>query len=330
MAIDRIELEKAASLINGHRSAVVLGHEHPDGDAIGSSLGLGLMLENVGYRVCASWPEPFKIPHKFQFLPGMRMLARSEEMPEDGIVITVDCANLDRLEAFKPAILSADAVINIDHHPDNSRFGAVNIVDPAAAATAEILYLAAQNMGLKVGLESAVCLYTGIVTDTGKFQFANTTATTLRAASEMVSMGVDVNEIYCNIYQSDSLAYIRLAGRILEGAAFQEDIGLIYVGVTREELDKSGVNMEETEDLIDGLRALRGHSVAAVFKEIRDGRIRVSLRSRNDMDIGSVARRLGGGGHMVAAGYTSTTRSMEEAVAELREELIADERSPAG
>lgn len=330
MTIDSGEVKGAASLIKGHSSAVVLGHEHPDGDAIGSSLGLGLMLEDVGYRVRVSWPQPFSLPHKFQFLPGMRMLARPEELPEDGIVFTVDCANLDRLEVFKPAILSADAVINIDHHPDNSRFGAVNIVNPAAAATAEILYLAAGDLGLSVDPEAAVCLYTGIVTDTGKFQFANTTATTLQAASDMVGMGVDISEIYGNVYQSDSLAYIRLAGRILEGAVFHEDVGLIYVCVTREELEKSGVNMEETEDLIDGLRALRGHNVAAVFKEIRDGRIRVSLRSRNDLDIGSVARRLGGGGHMVAAGYTSKARSMDEAVAELRGELIAGERSPAG
>ena len=330
MVIDGAEIEKAVALIRGHNTAVVLGHEHPDGDAIGSALGLGLMLEGAGYRVIVSWPHPFTLPHKFRFLPGMRMLAGPRDIPADGILFTVDCANLDRLEVFKPAISSADAVINIDHHPDNSRFGNVNIVNPSAAATAEILYLAASELGLKICLEAAVCLYTGIVTDTGKFQFANTTATTLMVASEMVSMGVDISEIYGNIYQSDSLAYIKLAGKILEGAVFDEDMGLIYVCVTLGELERSGVNMEETEDLIDSLRALRGHNVAAVFKETRDGRIRVSLRSRDNLDIGSVARRLGGGGHMVAAGYTSKARNMEDAVVELREELIAGERSPAG
>jgi len=317
VVIDGSEVERAAWLIRSHREATVLGHEHPDGDAIGSSLGLGLMLEAAGYRVTVSWPRPFTVPHRFAFLPGMRMIAKPADTSPDGIVFTVDCANLDRLDVFKPAISSADAVINIDHHPDNSRFGKVNIVEPAAAATSEILYVIAGDLGLEVDLQAALCLYTGIVTDTGKFQFANTTAETLTVASEIVSMGVEPSEVYGEVYQSDSLAYIRFAGRVLERASYDETAGLVYACVTRRDLAESGVNMEETEDLIDGLRALKGHRVAAVFKETRDGKVRVSLRSRNNIDIGSVARSLGGGGHMVAAGYTSGSGTMEEAVTEL-------------
>jgi phosphoesterase RecJ-like protein len=323
VAIDRRELEKAAHLFGEHDTAVILGHEHPDGDAIGSVLALSLMLSRAGYSISASWPQPFKLPYKFRFLPAMEYLVSPESVKTDGLVVTLDCANLDRLEVFRELTLRADAVINIDHHPDNSRFGSVNIVDPSAAATAEIIYLAAADLGLELDLEAAICLYTGLVTDTGKFQYANTSSGTLRAASEMVAMGVDVNEIYRHIYQSDSLAYIKLAGKLLADAVFQEDIGLIYTAVTRADLQQYGVNMEETEDIIDSLRALSGHNIAAVFKEMKDGRIRASLRSRNEIDIGSVARRLGGGGHRVAAGYTSSARTIGDAVAELRKEIIA-------
>jgi bifunctional oligoribonuclease and PAP phosphatase NrnA len=327
---EREELARAASLIDDHHTALVFGHEHPDGDAIGSTLAFCHMLARRGYTVRASWPPPFKMPHKFLFLPGMKSIVQADEVEVDGLVITLDCANLDRLDAFRQVTEAADAVINIDHHPDNSRFGTVNIVDPAAAATAEIIYLKAPDLGLEVDIDAAVCLYTGIVTDTGKFQFANTSANTLGAASEMVALGVDVSEIYRNIYQNDSLAYLRLSGKLLTGAVFQEDIRLIYAAVTRPDLELYGVEMEETEDLIDSLRGVRDHRIAVVFKEMTDGRIRVSLRSRNEIDIGSVARKLGGGGHRVAAGYTSGARSIEDAVAELRREIIAGQRSPAG
>lgn len=316
------ELQAVRKAIDSHGSAVVLGHQHPDGDAIGSVLGLGLMLSRRGLKVSASWPEPFEIPEKYAFLPGTGMLKKPADIESEGLVFALDCANADRLEDMSARVMDAPDIVNIDHHPDNTMFGTVNIVDAAAAATAEIIYLAAPEIGLEIDTETAVCLYTGIVTDTGRFQFSNTSAETLRIAAGLVDRGVSPNHVFGSVYQSDSLEYMRLSGEILSRAVFEPDLGLIHASLTKADLERWGVRMAETEDLVDSLRSLKGHSMAVLFKETRDGRIRVSLRSRKDTDVGGIARKLGGGGHRAAAGYTSEKRSAAEALTELREEIV--------
>lgn len=322
-ALDDSQLEEAARLLSSRGPVMVFGHEWPDGDAIGSLLALCLCLERQGHRVSGSWPSPMELPHKYEFLPGRELLVTPAGLDGAGVTITVDCANIDRLRDLKDVALASSAIINIDHHPDNTGFGTLNLVDPAAASTAEIIYDAAGRLGMEVTLDAGICLYSGIVTDTGRFQFTNTTAETLRMASELVALGVKPHTIYENIYQSDTLEYIRLTGEVLKRSVYEEELGLIYGWVTQRDLSSFKVKMSETEDLIDDLRALRGHRVAALFKELASGKIRVSLRSRVDCDIGIVARNLGGGGHRVAAGYTSGRPGLPEAIQELREEIVA-------
>jgi len=319
-------LEEVRRLITGTRSALVLGHQYPDGDAIGSVLGLGLMLAAAGYDVQASWPEPFEMPEKYLFLPGMSLLVPPAGIkPGFGVSIALDCANERRLEELQEPALAVP-LVNIDHHPDNSQFGRANLVDPAAASTSQIVYSLIEPLCLVLDRDSATCLYAGLVTDTGRFQFSNVTAETLRIAAQLVAAGVEPHRVYENIYQSDSLSYIRLAGDVLCRAVYDGDLGLIYGYVSQEDLSKFGVKMNETEDLIDNLRALRGHKIVALFKEQKDGTVRVSLRSRSDTDIGSIARKLGGGGHRVAAGYTSDKRGIDDALLQLKEEIIASGR----
>lgn len=316
------EIEEAARLVGECKATVVLAHQYPDGDAIGSMLGLGLMLSKSKHEVQCSWPEPFELPLKYEFLPGRNLLRKPSDIIKGDLLIAVDCASLERLEDFKKMACDSTEVINIDHHPDNTMFGSVNIVDTNASATAEIVYVVADKLGLSVDREVAECLYSGIVTDTGKFQFSNTGANTLVTASHLVELGVDPNVIYENIYQSDSLEYIRLSGEILNSAVYDKDLSLIYAILTQEALERWGVRMGETEDLIDSLRSLRGHRIAALFKELVGGRIRVSLRSQAGTDVGAIARRLGGGGHVLAAGYTSGRDSFQDALNELKEEII--------
>ncbi|MFH1148983.1 MAG: bifunctional oligoribonuclease/PAP phosphatase NrnA [Actinomycetota bacterium] len=319
--IDERETARAAQIISTSRELMIFGHHFPDGDAIGSILGLGLMLEKAGHRVQASWPEPFEPPEKYDFLPGRRMLRRPSELVPAGAAIALDCANAGRLEELEQVATSAPGLINMDHHPDNSMFGDANLVDHQCAATAQIIYEHATGLDIRLDLESALCLYTAIVTDTGRFQYSNTHAGTFEAAAEMVRMGVEPNLVFANVFQNDSLAYLRLTGSILSGAVYDDDLGLVYAALRREDMKRFGVAMNETEDLVDSLRTLRAHRVAALFKELQDGKVRVSLRSRADTDIGSLARRMGGGGHRVAAGYTSSARGVDAAVEELREEL---------
>jgi bifunctional oligoribonuclease and PAP phosphatase NrnA len=327
MKLDKKQLKKAAELMAESKSIVVLGHTYPDGDAIGSVLGLAIAARAAGWEVQASWPQPFEMPHKYVFLPGADLLIPPEELSIENVVIAIDCASAARLEELEEKVIGHSSVINIDHHPDNSEFGSINLIDPTASASSEIIYRHSTELGLKINDKSALCLYTGIVTDTGRFQFGNTTAETLEAASEMVAMGVEPNTVYENVYQSDSLAYLKLSGEIITRAAFDRELGLIYGCITQADLDEFGVKMNETEDLIDDLRALKGHVIAALFKEREDGRIRVSLRSRVDFDVGSIARKLGGGGHRVAAGYTSARRNMRETIEELKEEIVVRSRS---
>jgi phosphoesterase RecJ-like protein len=321
MSIDEREIARAAEIISGSDELVIFGHQFPDGDAIGSILGLALMLEHAGHRIQASWPEPFDPPAKYDFLPGQSMLRRPGELERAGAAIALDCANAGRLEELQDIALAAAGLVNIDHHPDNSMFGDANLVDQRCAATAQIIYEHAAELGARLDRDSALCLYTGIVTDTGRFQYSNTLAGTFDAAAAMVRMGVEPNFVFASVYQNDSMSYLRLSGAVLSGAVYDEPLGLVYAAVRREDLARFGVAMNETEDLVDSLRALRGHRVAALFKELSDGTVRVSLRSRADTDIGSLARRMGGGGHRVAAGYTSSARCVDAAIDELREEL---------
>jgi phosphoesterase RecJ-like protein len=243
--------------------------------------------------------------------------------------MAMDCANAGRLEELEEGALERP-ILNIDHHPDNSLFGTCNIVRQDASATSQLVFELAPGLGFEVDRDVAICLYTGLVTDTGRFQFSNTTARTLRIAADLVEAGVEPHLVFENVYQDDSLPYLRLSGEMLCRAVYEPDIGLVYGTLSQADLRRCGVLMTETEDLIDYLRALRGHRVVALFKEMRDGGVRVSLRSRKDTDIGSIARKLGGGGHRVAAGYTSSKGDFAGALSELRDEIIEAIRGPGG
>jgi phosphoesterase RecJ-like protein len=328
VAIEPIEVERAAALIRDCRKVLVVGHENPDGDAIGSMLGMALMLEKAGKTVRCSWPGPSEMPRRYRFLPGWHTFTMPSERTAVELVVAVDCSNVVRFEGSDSMFGEDIKIINIDHHPDNTFFGYANVVDTKASAVAEILYLYADKLGLDLDEDAALCLYVGILTDTGRFQFGNTSETTLRVASEMVGMGVDPNLVFRNVYQSDSLQYLRLCGHVLSSAIFDESLGLIYGSVTQEEMKSRGVTMDEIQNLIDYLRTLKGHSVAALFKELQSGYIHVSLRSGAGIDVGSIARRLGGGGHRAAAAYTSEKKGIGEALAELRQEIVKLGRNP--
>jgi len=291
-------------------------------------LGLGLMLDRAGYSVQASWPEPFDMPEKYSFLPGDGLLVKPSEIDfTEATVFALDCANEGRLEGLKEKSLERP-LVNIDHHPDNSMFGAANLADPKASATTQIVFSVTDAFGLEVFTYAAICLYTWLVTDTGRFQFSSVTAGTLRIAASLLECGVDPHAVYENVYQSDTLNYLRLSGEVLCRSVYEADMGLIYGYVSQADLERFGVRMNETEDLIDNLRTLRGHRIVALFKEQPDGRVRVSLRSRSDVDIGTLARSFGGGGHRVAAGYTSSRNGFEEALGELKEKIIASGWGP--
>lgn len=300
------ELNTVVDILNQANAVFLASHVNPDGDSIGSLIGLALVLKGLGKEVTASLPAPQDFPPQYSFLPGKELLSSTGEL--EGAVdvfVALDCSNIDRLGDLREKAESAGILINIDHHEDNQRFGQVDLVDKRVSSTSELVYRILLEADWPIGQEVATNLYTGLVTDTGRFQHRNTTPETFMAASDLAEAGADIFAVVREVYENQSLSYTHLLGLTLERTRVLEDYGLVYSFISQEDLRRTGAMMSETEDMIDFLRLVQGTRVVALFKELEDGKVRVSLRSRDSFEVGPVARLLGGGGHAMAAGYTS-------------------------
>lgn len=315
------DLDVAVRIIRESGTVGLASHVNPDGDGVGSLLAMTAVLLRLGKEVHASLPEPSQYPPQYLFLPGGDLLSRPDDMPGGmDLFVALDCSNLERLGRLRSRAEEARLVINLDHHEDNQFFAHLNLVDPEASSTSELVYRLMRRAGWEITPDVATCLYTGLVTDTGRFQHRNTGPRALAVASDLAAAGADLPLISREVYENQSLAYTRLLGRALQRAEVLEDLGLVYSYITQKDLLDTGASLPETEDLIDHLRSVRGTRMAALFKELDDGRVRVSLRSRNGVEVGPIARSLGGGGHANAAGYTSET-DIEGSLARLMEIL---------
>ncbi len=316
------ESERVAEALRSAKSVLISSHENADGDSVGSLLGLALALRRTGKAVAAMLPNGEKVPPQYRFLPGADSIAEGGGgAPEAEVFVALDCGNLERLSSLSEAAKRSPCLVNVDHHEDNTRFGDINLVEPEASSTSEIVYWTLKEGGFELGKEEAVCFYTGLLTDTGRFRNVNTTPRALHAAAEMLEMGVSPEEIVSRVYEETSLPYLRLLGRVLERAEMTDGFPLLHSYISREDLRETGVSMSETEDLIDKLRSVGGARVVLLMKETEDGKVRASLRSRDDVSVGELARAFGGGGHARAAGFVSE-KSMEEVLEEVRQFLV--------
>ncbi len=301
------DLRSVAKLILKEKQFVIATHTQPDGDAIGSLLGLGLLLKQMNKKSFVSWGEPIVIPLQYAFLPGLELLQDSRECPQKpSNFIAIDCANLKRLGILKEPAQNASILVNIDHHGDNDKFGHINVVDENISACAELIFYLSKILNQKLNRDIALCLYTGMVTDTGRFQYSNTSIQTFQAAKELLEYGISPNYVFQNVYENIPFSYTKLLGLSLSKAKFLPDLGFIYTSILQKDLALTEARMEEAENLIDFLRAVKGTRVAAVLKEMSNGSIRVSLRSRDGINVAKIAERFGGGGHPNAAGYISS------------------------
>ncbi len=313
------EVRAIIDILAGTQRVALTSHVNPDGDSIGSLLGLALSLAAQGKQVWAAIPGKGVLPPQYGFMPGQDMLVPVKEFPQPApVFVALDCGNIERLDSLKEIALGAERFINIDHHVDNTRFGQLNLVRPNASSTSEIVYGLLKEAGMVVGADAALSFYVGLMTDSGRFQHDNTNPATFQAASELVALGADPHLAAKEVYQSQSIAYMRLVGRTLTKAELVPDLSMVYSYVSQQDLTETGALMEETEDLIDILRIVRGTTIAILMKQLEDGQVRVSLRSADDVDIAWIARKHGGGGHARAAGFTSpfdhsaTLRLIEE------------------
>jgi len=315
------DFETAVSALKEADTISLSSHVNPDGDSVGSLLGMALVLKRRGKNVCACMPEPFKFPPQYDFLPGRELLADPDDRVKDAdLFVALDCSNQERLGPLQRSSEMAARILNIDHHEDNQLYGEINLVDEHASSTSELVYGVIKAAGWKIEPEEATCLYTGVVTDTGRFEHRNTSPETFAVASELAQAGADISRVIKEVYDNQSLAYTHLMGLALQRIEIIEDLGFAYSFITQRDLAETGATLPETEDLIDHLRSIRGTKVVALFKELADGDVRVSLRSRDDYEVGPVARMMGGGGHAMAAGYTSEG-DIEDSISGLVEEL---------
>lgn len=297
------EWARAAEVLNGAREVVVACHVSPDGDALGSMIGLGRHLRRRGKRVYMGWgSEEVHVPAQYSFLPGVGEVVPPPSVPAaPEVFVAIDCGAEDRLELLRDRFRAAGTRINVDHHISNERFGDVNLVDPEAASSSELAYELVRRMGGTPDPDEATCFYTGIVTDTGRFQYSATSPRTLRAAADLREIGVDHERVGREVYESASFGYLHVLGVVLARARLED--GLVWSWVEQEDL--RGLTLDETEHLIDVLRAVREARVAVILKQVSDGAYKASLRSRGDVDVAAIAKEFGGGGHARAAGFTT-------------------------
>jgi bifunctional oligoribonuclease and PAP phosphatase NrnA len=311
------DMQAVAAALRANERFVVTSHEAPDGDALGSLLAMGLALQELGKDVVMFLGGPAPLPGEYRFLDlearGLRR-TRPDDMAER-VLVAVDCASVGRVGAEPGVVDAAAFTINIDHHHDNPRFGDVNLIVSDASSTGEVLSDLFREFGLGLTPEIAEALYVALVTDTGRFQYANTTPKALRLAADLVEAGADVHRVFQGVYENVQFAKLKLMARALESAKVLEGGEIVVSCLLRSDFESVGATEPYSEGIIDVLRSVEGSAVTALIREPpRDGgpTRKVSLRSSVDeIDVSAIARKSAGGGHREAAGFSSEL-SVEE------------------
>ncbi len=314
-------LERAAKVIDAAESVTLVCHVNPDGDALGSTLGLHHALRAAGRASIASFPEPFVVAPHYRDLPGLDLLTPPREVPADSpVVVTFDCGALGRLGSLRPVAEQASELVVVDHHVSNERYGTINVIDPKAAASGVVVRDLLDVLGLPLTREVAFCLYVALVCDTGRFQYETTTPEVFALAGELVRFDLPVSDLSRTLFEEHSFSYLALLGEALAGMTLVREQSFVWASVTQEQMIRHGVTLDEVEGLIDIVRRTAEADVACVLKEDLDGSVRVSLRSVGATDVQRVAAAHGGGGHRFAAGFTSDV-GIDATVARIRASL---------
>ncbi len=319
----RPDLLAVVGAIRAHDRFLVTTHVNPDGDALGSLLATHLTLKALGKDSLMVVGGPVPLPGEYRFLalPTLGLLREAPADAGDRALVAVDCAQASRV--FDESLLArAPVVVNIDHHHDNTRYGSVDLVVDGASSTAEVLVDVIDELGVELDPTIAVALYTGLVTDTGRFQYSNTTPAALRLAARLVEAGADVRRVFESVYEHQPYPKLKLLARALERARRYADDRVVASYLLRTDFPEVGADEPYSEGVIDHLRAIDGVELAVLLREPpRDGvtHRKGSLRAATEaLDVSAIARTFGGGGHRQAAGFES-----ELTVEEITEQVVA-------
>ena len=307
-------LTSAAQVIGRSKLVALACHVTPDGDALGSMLAMHLLCRSQGKASVASWPEPFVVAPHYTYLPGLDAVTKPADFPKaPDVMVTFDCGSLDRLNELAEPAREAGGLIVVD------RYGTINLLDADAAASAVMVYRLAEELGWPLTRDVAICLYTGIVTDTGRFQYSNTSSDVLEMATELSRFDLPIADMSRQLFEEHRFAYMQLVAAVLQRAELDAARRFVATWITLDDLERFGVELDEAEGLIDLVRRTAEADVSCVLKESADG-TKVSLRSVTDFDVAAIAMRFGGGGHRAAAGFTDS-RPIPEVLADIRAQI---------
>ncbi len=309
--------QTARDFIQAHDQFLVVSHVHPDGDAASSTLAVGWMLTHLNKRFWMM--NEGEIPDKFKFLKNSGQIA-SFASPEAKRtfrhVIAVDCADYSRIGQLRSLIADDAAILNIDHHPTNDRFGEVALVRDDAAATAEVLFDLIEWMDIPWHTDLAECIYTGLLTDTGGFRYSNTSSKVLLIASRLVGLGVNGSRLADALLETMSYRQVMMLKTALSGLAFDERRQIGWFVISQEQSEQFQARDEDFEGLVNYPQNIEGVEVGLMFREMGARKVKVSFRSSGLVDVAQIAKSLGGGGHVRAAGCTLET-TLEQAVSQV-------------
>jgi len=305
-----VSVKKVIDCLKRNNNFLITTHTSPEGDALGSQLAMCRLLKRMGKQVTAVNEDV--VPYEYRFLPDVDKIQKFKETLRKikfDCSIIVDCSDLKRCGASCSTMLVNKPVINIDHHISNERFAGINWVEPYASSCSEMVYRIFESLRVPIDRETAILLYTGIMTDTGSFRYSNTSSLTHKIVSRLLQRGVDVPNIYKKIYASIPFEEARLLTRVLPGIKRQSNGKVVWFEIRSGLLKNKPLSFDIGENILTFGRSIKGVEVVALFREYRDkeSRVRVNLRSQGKVDVNKIAYAFGGGGHKAASGCTINT-----------------------
>ena len=314
-------LEQAAAALRAADSIVTMGHIGPDGDSLGSMLAIAGAATNAGKKAYATFGEPFVVGKQFRYLDTSSLTPPLDVPQAIDVAVVVDTSVPNRLGSALPIVERANVVIVVDHHlPSDGDLGDIQVIDSSAAAAAQVVYRLIRELEWDITAEIATALYTGIVTDTGRFQYGATSAEVHHITAALLEAGVYPPTVGRHVYEESPFGYLQVAGAVLGRARLDADSRIVWSVLHRDDLAAASLKYEDADGLIDMIRIAEESDVACLLREIGDDKFKGSLRSRGRVDVAKVAGRFGGGGHRNAAGFVAAG-SAESIMAQIRADL---------
>ena len=294
-------MQKVIEAIKKHNKFLITAHINPEGDSLGSQLGMKALVESLGKT--AIIVDNDAVPDHYKFLPGAKDVSNKLDAGMDfEAAIVLDCPTLKRIGKVRDLIAKGKFIINVDHHISNEKFGDINWVDPNASSAGEMVYKIFKEMGIKLTKETALVLYIAILTDTGSFNYDNTSSVTHEIAGELLGYGIDPASVSESVYERRSIADIKFLGRVLSTIKVNKSGDVAYLEITDKMLRETGADLVKSEGFVNYARSIDKVRVAIIFKEDANGKVNVSFRSKGDVDVNKIASSFNGGGHVKASG----------------------------